>query len=275
MANYTLCHNGTRKKGVGNGMRLGLVTYNLAKDWDIPSIIHHCEAASFEGVELRTTHAHGVEDLLSPAHRREVRQRFADSAVALVGLGTIFEYHAQEPEVVRQNVEGTKGYILLARDVGAGGVKVRPNGDQTRAGVPLDETLEQIGRAFGECAAFAADYSIQVRMEMHGSVADAQHMRRILDEADHPNALICWNSNKVDVKDGSLAHDFALMADKIALVHINELWNDEYGAYPYRELFSLLKQNGYQGFCLAEIPASAEPERLMRYYRALFRAYGG
>ena len=36
-------------------MHLGLVTYNLAQDWDIPTIIKNCEAAQFEGVELRTT----------------------------------------------------------------------------------------------------------------------------------------------------------------------------------------------------------------------------
>ena len=40
------------------GMKLGTVTYNLAQDWDIETLIKNCEAANFEGVELRTTHAH-------------------------------------------------------------------------------------------------------------------------------------------------------------------------------------------------------------------------
>jgi hypothetical protein len=39
-------------------MKLGLVTYNLAQDWDIETIIKNCEAAKFQGVELRTTHGH-------------------------------------------------------------------------------------------------------------------------------------------------------------------------------------------------------------------------
>ena len=64
-------------------MKLGLVTYNLAKDWDIPTIIQHCSKARFEGVELRTTHKHGVEVALSSAQRAEVRRRFADSPVEL------------------------------------------------------------------------------------------------------------------------------------------------------------------------------------------------
>ena len=46
-------------------MHLGLVTYNLAKDWDLATIIQNCQESGFEGVELRTTHAHGVEVELS------------------------------------------------------------------------------------------------------------------------------------------------------------------------------------------------------------------
>src|SRR6266481_7752397 len=44
-----------------SAMRLGLVTYQLAQDWDLETIIKNCEAAKFGGVELRTTHAHKVE----------------------------------------------------------------------------------------------------------------------------------------------------------------------------------------------------------------------
>ena len=33
-------------------MKLGLVTYNLAKDWDVDTIIEKCEKSGYEGVEL-------------------------------------------------------------------------------------------------------------------------------------------------------------------------------------------------------------------------------
>ena len=101
-------------------MRLGLVTYNIAKDWDVPTIIQRCSSLEFAGVELRTTHAHGVEENLTSDQRAEVRHRFEDCPIELVGLGTIFEYHAIEPAVLRENIEGTKRYAQLAADVGAG-----------------------------------------------------------------------------------------------------------------------------------------------------------
>ena len=53
-------------------MKIGLVTYQLASRWDIPTIIKNCVETGFEGVELRTTHAHKVEVSLS----REERERF-------------------------------------------------------------------------------------------------------------------------------------------------------------------------------------------------------
>ncbi len=59
-------------------LQLGIVTYNIAKDWDLPTILARLEALGYEGVELRTTHAHKVEVDLSPAQRQEVKKRFAD-----------------------------------------------------------------------------------------------------------------------------------------------------------------------------------------------------
>ena len=46
-------------------MKLGLVTYQWGKDWDLPTLIANCEKAGLQGVELRTQHAHGVETSLS------------------------------------------------------------------------------------------------------------------------------------------------------------------------------------------------------------------
>ena len=253
-------------------MKLGLVTYNLAKDWNIPTIIKRCSATGFEGVELRTTHAHKVEVNLSKKERKKVKKQFLDSPIELVGLGSAFEYHALNPEEVRRNIEGTKEYVKLAYDVGAPGVKVRPNGFQDKAGIPREKTLEQIGLALRECGEFANDFGVEIRLEVHGpGTSEVPYIQRIMEIANHKNVFVCWNSNLTDVdRNGSVKSNFNLVKDKIRLVHINELYQED---YPWRELFSLLKSIEYKGFCLAEIPESCEPERLIKYYRALFKAY--
>lgn len=248
-------------------MKLGIVTYNIAKDWDLDTIIEKCEATGMEGAELRTTHAHGVEVTLSPKEREEVRKRFEDSNVELAGLGSAFEYHAVDQDVVRKNIEGTKDYAVLARDVGAPGIKVRPNG--LPEGVPVEKTLEQIGLALRECGEFAAGYGVQIRLEVHGGGTNhPPHIRTILDIANHDNVVACWNSNQREVEDGSIKQYFDLLAGRIGLVHMRDL----VAGYPWAELLGLLKKSGYQGFCLAEIGGSPEPERVLRYYRAVWDA---
>lgn len=251
-------------------MKLGIVTYQIAKDWDVPTLIDICSRLGYAGVELRTTHAHGVESDLTPSQRKDVRKQFEDSNVEIVGLGSVFEYHAADQAVVRENVKGTIEYAKLAADLGCKGVKVRPNGLQTDKGIPVEKTLEQIGKAVGECAAAAANLGVQIRVEVHGrETSNPAYMRTIMDHADHPNAFVCWNSGKGDIANGSIKTNFDLLKHKIGLVHINELWTD----YPWRELFSLLKAQNYTGYTLAEIPASPEHERLLRYYKALWEAY--
>jgi len=250
-------------------MRLGLVTYNIARDWDLPVILDVCRTVGLDGVELRTTHAHGVEVDLSPGERRHVRRQFEDSGVVLVGLGSAFEYHSPDPDELRRNIEGTKEYVRLAADVGAAGVKVRPNA--LPEGRPVEATLEQIGRSLREVAEFAGDFGVQIRLEVHGrGTSHVPHIRRILDVADHPNLYVCWNSNKTDLDEsGSIRSNFELVRDRIGLVHINELWND----YPWREEFGLLRESGYEGFTLAEIPGMPDLDsavRLLRYYKALW-----
>src|SRR5687767_2682081 len=73
------------------GLRLGTVTYNIAAAWDLDSIIARLTEIGMDGVELRTTHAHGVEPRLGPKERADVRRRFENSAVQLAGLGTVCE----------------------------------------------------------------------------------------------------------------------------------------------------------------------------------------
>jgi len=250
-------------------IRLGTVTYNLAKDWDIPTIIKNCEEAKFDGVELRTTHAHGVEVTLNKAQRNEVKQRFRDSNVELMGLGSVFDYHMPDQTKLRKDIEATKEYIVLAHDVGAPGVKVRPNGLPRE--VPKEKTLEQIGRSLRELGEFGDGYGVQIRLEVHGPETSLlPNIKTIMDAANHRNVGVCWNSNQTDLAGEGFDHNFNLVKDKIFTVHMRDLYLDE---YPFRKLLTGLNEIGFTGFCLAEIPESNDPVRVMKYFRGLFLAY--
>ncbi len=250
-------------------LQLGTVTYNIAKDWDLDTIFRKLEALKIAGVELRTGHKHGVEVGLPKAERDAIRRRFDDSPVELAGLGSAFEFQSSDPAVVRKNVDDAKAYVRLAHDVGSPGVKVRPNG--LAPGVEPERTYEQIGKALNEVGQDAADFGVEIRVEVHGAVTQLlPNFARIMKHADHPNVGVCWNSNPTDVVEGTIRDNFALVAPRIQEVHLRDLTDE---AYPWRELFALLAGAGFQGYTLAEIPESPDPDRVLRYFRSLWIAY--
>lgn len=252
-------------------MKLGTVTYNLAQDWDIETLIKNCEAANFEGVELRTSHAHKVEVNLTREQREQVKKQFLNSKVQLMGLGSAFDYHTPDPDKLKKDIAATKEYIVLAHDVGATGVKVRPNG--FAKDVPKEKTLDQIGQALRELGEFADGYGQVIRLEVHGTGTSLlPHIKRIIDGADRANVGVCWNSNQSDLDGDGFEHNFNLVKDKIFSVHLRDLFLDE---YPFRKLFTRLNETGFTGYCLAEIPPSADPVRVMKYFRALWLSYQG
>lgn len=254
-------------------MQLGMVTYNVAGEWDLPTLIKRCEKLDLAALELRSTHKHGVEPTLSAAERKEVKKRFADTPVKLWGLGTSCEYHSPDPNELARQIENTKAFIKLAEDVGAVGIKVRPNGLPKE--VREEKTIAQIGQSLQKVGDFAADHGVEIWLEVHGyDTAHPPRIRRMMDIADRPNVGVTWNSNyPTDLKDGSIKPYFELLRDKILSVHITELINP----YPWRELFGLLNANGYDRYTLIEAQPlkcnnDEDTMRWLGYYRALWDA---
>jgi len=232
-------------------LKLGLMSYSLAKEWDIDTIIKNCTETGFEHVELRTTHAHGVEVTLTAAERAEVRKRFEDAGLK-ISLASGFRYHENDPALVRQNIEGTKEYTKLAQDIGAIGIRVFPNALLVDEGVPEEKTLQQIGKALAEVGQFGHDHGVEIRVCVHGKGTNRPaKIKQIIDYAASPYVYVNWNCNPEDLEDAGFEANFNMLKDRIR---------------------NILKENNYQGYCDAEIPASPEPIRLMKYYRALFLA---
>ncbi|MGD9853566.1 MAG: sugar phosphate isomerase/epimerase family protein [Planctomycetaceae bacterium] len=233
----------------GGGMQFGLVTYQWGKDMDLPTLIDVCEKAGLAGLELRTEHAHKVEPTLSKAEREEVRQRFADSPVTLVGYGSNAEFHSPDRAEVQRNIELAKQYVQLMHDCGGSGVKVKPN--NLPDDVPPEKTITQIGKALNVVGAYAEGFGQQIRVEAHGRrTAELPVMKAIFDVVDHPNVGICWNCNKVDLEGGGLEHNFQLVQDRLgATVHIHDLTTD---LYPHAKFLKMLMAIDYNGWLLLE-----------------------
>ena len=232
-------------------LKLGLVTYNWGKAWDVSTVIRNCALTGFHGVELRSTHQHGVEITLNKQQRAEVQSRFNDSPVELMGLGSACEYHTTDAAELKKNIDETQAFLQLSHDVGGTGVKVRPN--KLPEGVSVEKTIEQIGKSLNEVGKMAADLNQQIRVEVHGQgTSELPILDAIMDVADHPSVGICWNCNPTDMNGEGFEHNFELVKDRMATVHIHDLRSDQ---YPWADLFALLSKvdaKSFTGWTLLE-----------------------
>jgi hypothetical protein len=113
---------------------------------------------------------------------------------------------------------------------------------------------------------------VTIQLEVHGEgTSRLPRIRKILDYGgNHPGVRVCWNCNPTDLLDRGLGANFALVRKQIGQGHMRDLFLEE---YPWRKLFASLTLMKFGGYCFAEIPESADPVRVLKYFRGLFRAY--
>jgi sugar phosphate isomerase/epimerase len=243
-----------------NPLKLGLMTYRVAMKWDIDTIIKNLTEAKYEHVELRQTHAHGVETTLSAAERAAVKKRFQDAGLA-ISLASGYSYNSPDPAVLKKNIDGTKEYILLAKDVGALGIRVF--GSKAKD----DAMQKQIGDSLAEVGEFGHQNGVQIRVCDDGpTLAD---IKKNIDASKSPYVFVNWNCPMSDMEGDGFEANFNTVKGRIGNVHLRDLYNE----YPWRLFFSLLSKSGYTGYLDAEIPAfEGDAVRSLKYYRSLFLA---
>jgi sugar phosphate isomerase/epimerase len=232
----------------GENIRFGLVTYMWGADLDLPALIGSLEKAEVLGVELRIDQAHGVSPKLSAAERSEVRKKFEDSKVELVGMGTNFNFHSPDPAEVKKNIEGAKEYIKLCHDIGGSGVKVKP--DQLPKNVAKEKTLEQIGKALAELGDYSSGFGQEIRLEVHGQVTDLGDVASVMKTAGRPNVRVCWNSNDKDQEGEGIEANFAKVQDYLG--HTVHIRGANVPGYAWDKLAKLLVAADYDGWVLLE-----------------------
>ncbi len=238
-------------------LRFGFTTYQWGKDWDIPTLLANLQRAQVFGTELRTSqsYAHGVELELTPAQRREVRKRFADSAVTLVGIASGERFDSPDAAQLKTAIENAKAYVQLSHDVGASGVRVFPN--QFHPDVPREKTIEQIARALNQVGTYAADYGQEVRLEAHGGAGELPTIRAIMDQVTAPAVRVKLNSDERDAAE--FERRFNLVKDHLGhTLHIHNLKDSR---FPYQLQTDLLVKAGWDGWALLEV-SDRVPDRV-------------
>jgi predicted xylose isomerase-like sugar epimerase len=239
-------------KGISK-MRFGLMTYQWGIDWDVPTLIANCTKTKAFAVELRTSanYAHGVEITLPDAQRREVKKKFEDSPVRIIGVASAERFDSPDPARVAKAIDVVKAHIKLSQDVGGQGVRVVPN--DYHDDIPKEKTIAQIQRALNTVGKIAADSGQRIRVENHGTAGDLVSLHQIMQGVDQKSVRIKLNGEMIDAPD--FEHRFALVKPYLDdTLHFHEL---NRGNFPYQLQSDLLIDAGWEGWWLLE--ASSKP----------------
>ena len=245
-------------------MKICMLTYQLGKDWTLDEIIQVSNKLKLDGVEFRAEagHKHGVELETSADERSEIKKKMADAGLITAGLGTSVRFEYPEPEERKKQVEHTKEFVQLAKDIGA--ERVRVFGNCFPPGRPKEDLVGWITEGLLEISEFAADHAVEVDLEMHGDLWYWEPCVKIMENVDKTFIGLVENCDPREVVGGSVKPSYERVAPYIRHVHMHNL---EDVRFPYRELFEMLYLDDYQGFLSMEASGSSDPERIVALYK--------
>jgi sugar phosphate isomerase/epimerase len=254
-------------------MKLSLLTYNLARQWDLPKLIEVARSSGYAGIEFRADagHEHGVELARSAPERRQIRDRLEDAYLEAVCIGTGCRYESPDPAQRLAQIDQTKRFVELAANVGS--TRVRVFGNNIPEGVRRDECVAYVGESLRTLGEFAEPFGVDVLLEMHGQFNFWGFARPAVELANHPRVGIVYNCWWPDLVAGSVAATYSRVRSLIRHVHLHELTD----GFPYPELFALLRADGYTGYVSSEVEAedALSREKYFASYAALIRAWAG
>ncbi|MAG37380.1 MAG: hypothetical protein CL878_14190 [Dehalococcoidia bacterium] len=250
-------------------MKLSLLTYNCAREWDLDTIIEVARRWGYAAIEFRAEadHKHGVELELDAAARAAVRRKLEGDYLVASCIGTSSRFESADSTARQQQIDRTKRYVELARDIDCD--RLRVFGNDIPDGVDSRDCVRYVGDTLRTLGEFAAPYDVEVNLEMHGQFRFWRYTVGAVEHAGQPNIGIVYNCEPSDVIAGSVEETYSHVRDYIRHVHMHDFTS----GYPYGPFLRLLRDDGYEGYCSSEIGGSPDPERVLAYFALLYREY--
>ena len=162
--------------------------------WTWPQILDFAAAKGFSAVELR-----GIQgDLDLPSRPEFAPHRIAASKKDLTAgglrisdLGSSSEMHHSDDAARAKQIGDAKRFIDLAEKLEVPYVRIFGN----KIEGPRDEVIHRVAMGMRELALYAAPRNVTVIIESHGDFTDSATLKRILTEADSPNAALLWDAH--------------------------------------------------------------------------------
>ena len=145
----------------------------------------------YDGIEPRIVsgHKHGVELDADAAKRKEIKQKAADSGIALCCVATSCSY--ADPATSSANADETLRCIDLAADVGS--PRLRVFGGVIPEGVTRAQATDLLVESLRSVADHAGERGVTVCMETHDHWCDPAHLAEVMRQVNHPAIAVNWD----------------------------------------------------------------------------------
>jgi len=251
-------------------MKLSINTYVICAGWSLDKLIEVCRSTGYGAVEFRAESGqkHGVEVEATPAQRREIKRKLEDGYLGACCISTSQCLHQLDQVRRRENIERAKQHIDLAADINCRAIRVFGDGDPIGPELDARDAIRTTGDALRAVAEHAADTQVDVLFEMHGQFNFWGYALGVVRHANHPKVGLTYNCVSHDLVGGTISETYSRIRHHVRHVHMHDLE----AAYPYLELFRLLRQNGYEAYCSLEVDyQGGDPEKVMALYAVLWR----
>lgn len=230
-------------------------------EWSWERIVSEAERLGYDGLELR-----GVLselDLLAVPELRpnQIEKTKADlvrRGLSICCLGSSVKLDNEH--LMEENIASGKGYIDLARELGAPYVRVF--GDRIPDPEAARAVKARIARGLDLLGAYAAEKEVTVLIETHGDFSRSAHLLDVLEQVSSPAVGVLWDMHHPwRMHHEGLNETFVALQPWIRHVHVKDsvAAGESFrytpagtGEFPFQEGFELLRAHGYDGWISLE-----------------------
>jgi sugar phosphate isomerase/epimerase len=255
-------------------------------DWTLDEVVAGMKRHGYEGFEPRVEwgHASGIEVGLTADERKAVRERMEGEGLEVCCIATGARMAEPDPAERAKHLEGLKGYIDLAADLGCG--LLRTFGGARDRGREFMAVVDYVVEGYAQVLDQAQARDVTLLLETHDDWCASAPVRAVVEQAGHPNLKVLWDfmhSQRVLEKPEQSfqvlgeytrhthAHDGQIIDGKL---QVSETLGD--GLFDHEIPLRLLFEAGFSGYFSVEVihqPGSEhDADRVLGQYAEQFRA---
>ena len=243
--------------------------------WTIEEAVDAAARYGYEAIEWRLADGETIEPGVSAQVRRRLREVPAAQGIEVACLDTSCRVTQGSPEARAAVIEAGQRMIDLAAELNAPFIRVF--GGELPEGTPRSGILQPTAEVLHTLGTYSAERGVTVTLETHDSWTRSEAVLALIQAVALPSVKVLWDAHHTYRAGEAPAQSLALLGDAIAYVHLKDSYLDKdtpgawtyclinEGDMPLREICSLLKGSGYDGYLSLEWekkwhPEIAEPE---------------